>query len=604
MGIPPRFIEELRSRVSIVSVVGRRVKLTRKGNEFWGNCPFHNEKTASFSVSDDKGYYHCFGCGAHGDVIKFEMDAGGFSFPEAVEKLAHEAGMEVPAVSEKEREAEKKRASAYDVLETVCRFFEDRLYSSAGREGLEYLRKRGLSDETIRRFRLGFAPGGNALKTFLAKEKVPEDAVKAAGVLTFPTDGRSSYDYFRDRVMFPILDRRGKVIAFGGRVMDGSEPKYLNSPDTGVFSKGDVLYAASLSSAQAREKKEIIVVEGYMDVIALHAAGIERAVAPLGTALTERQIAELWKYAPEPILCFDGDKAGQRAAVRAAKRVLPLLKPGYSLRFITLPDDLDPDEYIKERGKASFEDFLTSSCRPLSAQLWTQLTEGKPIDTPERKASLEKDVRDALEEIKDASVKNFYAREFKSKLWELTSPYKAGPQKRGSFKKTARKAYADRFRDRPELTVYHPSLVPEKEEARMMLAYLLAYPDIAAEFLEELAEWDISEPKVRPVFSETLSLMAETPDLQSDELKELLKNAGYAEIFKTIAAETEILNKKRASPREIEDDIRKRLSLLKRKSAEAELKRLAEEISAANDEEAALLWERYRELLKAQAPLA
>lgn len=604
MAIPPRFIEELRSRLSIVSVVGRRVKLTRKGNEFWGNCPFHNEKTASFSVSDDKGYYHCFGCGAHGDVIKFEMDARGFSFPEAVEKLAHEAGMEVPAVSEKEREAEQKRASAYDVLETVCRFFEDRLYSSAGREGLAYLRNRGLSDETIRRFRLGFAPGGNALKSLLTKENIPEEAVKAAGVLTFPTDGRSSYDYFRDRVMFPILDRRSRVIAFGGRVTDGSEPKYLNSPDTAVFSKGDVLYAASLASAQAREKREIIVVEGYMDVIALHTAGIERAVAPLGTALTERQIAELWKYAPEPILCFDGDKAGQRAAVRAAKRALPLLKPGYSLRFITLPDDLDPDEYVKERGKASFEDFLSSSCRPLSVQLWSQLTEGKPIDTPERKASVEKDVRDALEEIKDASVKNFYAREFKSKLWELTAPYKAAPQKRRPFQKTGGKDYGDTFRDRPALSVYHPSVVPEKEEARMMLAYLLAYPDISASFLEELAEWEIAEPIIRSVFAETLSLTAENPDMQSGELTEFLKNAGYGEVFEKIAAETEILNKKRASPREIEDDIRKRLSLLKKKSIDAELKRLAEEICAAGDEEAALLWERYQELLKEHPPLA
>ena len=609
MAIPPRFIEELRSRLSIVSVVGRRVKLTRKGNKFWGTCPFHNEKTASFSVSDDKGYFHCFGCGAHGDVIKFEMDAGGLSFPEAVEKLAHEAGMEVPAVSEKEREREQKRASVYDVLETACCFFQESLYASRGREALAYFRKRGLSDEIIKRFRLGFAPAGNALKAFLATKDIPEETVKASGILTFPTDGRSSYDYFRDRVMFPISDRRGKIIAFGGRVMDGSEPKYLNSPDTELFSKGEILYAASLSSAQAREKKEIIVVEGYMDVIALHAAGIERAVAPLGTALTEHQIQELWKYAPEPILCFDGDKAGQRAAIRAAKRSLPLLKPGYSLRFVTLPDDLDPDEYIKERGKEAFENFLNASCRSLADQLWQQTTANKPIDTPERKAALEKDVRDTLDEIKDPSVKSFYARDFKSKLWELTSPYKPSLKKRSSnvFSKNKynKKRKNDTFHEHPELSVYHPAVVPEKEEARMMAAYLLAYPEIASEFPEELAQWEIRDASLKSFFDKILEALSDNPDITASELQERLKVEGCEDALRGLSAETEILKRKSARTGEIKEEFCKRLSLPKKKAYEDEIKRIAAEIAVTEDEERArLLWERYKELLQEQQALA
>lgn len=607
MAIPSSFLEELRSRLSIVNIVGRRVKLVRKGGEFWGSCPFHNEKTASFSVSDDKGFYHCFGCGAHGDAIKFEMDAGGLTFPEAVEKLAHEAGMEVPASSPKERETEIRRASVYDVLETVCRYFEEQLYSPAGGHGLEYLRGRGLDDKIIRRFRLGFAPAGNALKAFLSRQNIPDETIKAAGVLTYPTDGRQPYDYFRDRVMFPISDKRGRVIAFGGRVMDKSEPKYLNSPDTELFSKGSVLYAASLSSAQAREMKEIIVAEGYMDVIAMHAAGIERAVAPLGTALTERQIQELWKYAPEPVLCFDGDKAGQRAAVRAANRVLPLLQAGYSLRFITLPDDLDPDEFIKERGKTAFEDFLNSSCRPLSVQLWNQLTEGKPVDTPERKAALEKDVYSALKEIKDDSVRNFYTREFKSKLWELTSPYKTG-EKKQPYKKATKKSpfgHNDTFHERPELSVDHPVIVPEKEEARMMLAYMTAYPEIVSEFLEDFADWRISDNVLGGVFSQILSVLAETPDVTEEGLVERMKTAGYGDFTALFAQETEILGRKKASLHEIRDDVRRRLDSMKRKNAESELKRLAAEIAAAgNDEIAADLWRRYVELLKQQALLA
>lgn len=604
MAIPSQFLDEVRSRVSIVDIVGRKVKLVRKGGEYWGACPFHNEKTASFSVSDEKGFFHCFGCGAHGDVINFEMDANGLSFPEAVEKLAHIAGLEVPTSSPKEIEKEKRRASVYDVLEETCRFFQEKLFSPVGREGLAYLRRRGLNEEIIQRFRLGFAPAGNALKAHLLKKNIDETVIKAAGILTYPTDGRSSYDYFRERVIFPISDKKGRVIAFGGRIMDQGEPKYLNSPETDVFSKGDVLYAAYQASAQAREKREIIVVEGYMDVISLHAEGIERAVAPLGTALTERQITELWRYASEPILCFDGDKAGQRAAVRAAERVLPLLKAGHSLRFITLPEGLDPDDYIKARGKTSFEEFLKENSRPLSKQLWRQLLEDKSLDTPERKAALEKEMQETLNRIKDPSVKNFYAQEFKSALWEATNPFKGKPSKQIRKKTTGFKKRGRYGLPQEELSVYHPTILPEKEEAHMMLAYILMYPDIASEFIEEFTDWHLPDDALNQNMEDLLGLLAENAETTAETLTEYLKNEGKEVLLKTVADKIEILTRKKADQHEVRNDISQRLVEIRRKSIQKELKNLAEQIAAADEEEAKKLWERYQKLRSEQAPLA
>jgi DNA primase len=335
MAFPPRFLEDLRGRVSISDVVGRRVRLIRKGRgEATGLCPFHNEKTPSFTVSEDKGFFHCFGCGAHGDVIGFVMRSEGLEFPQAIEKLAGEAGMQVPRETPEERERAERQATLGGAVELAAKYFEQQLRASAGKAGLDYLKRRGLSDDTMRRFRLGFAPDSrHGLKAALEKAAIPEAIALEAGLLIKPDDGGHAYDRFRGRVMFPILDRRGQAIAFGGRILDQGEPKYLNSPETPLFHKGRVLYGLSHAQKTARETNEIIVVEGYMDVIALAQAGISNAVAPLGTALTEEQIALLWRVAQEPILCFDGDNAGQRAAARAADRAIPLLKPGLSLRF-------------------------------------------------------------------------------------------------------------------------------------------------------------------------------------------------------------------------------------------------------------------------------
>ncbi|MBO4521552.1 MAG: DNA primase [Alphaproteobacteria bacterium] len=607
MIFPSSFLQELSSRVSLVSIVGQVVKLKRRGNEYWGCCPFHHEKTASFSVSDEKGFYHCFGCGEHGDVFNFVQKAMGMTFPEAVEYLARQAGMEIPRATPEEYEKERRKSGLAEALEAACKFFEEQLQKPAGRPGLYYLQQRGLTAETIKRFRLGYAAPGNALKALLIREGFSEDVLAEAGLVSKQADSDSSYDYFRNRVMFPITDRRGRVIAFGGRVLDSSEPKYLNSPDSPVFSKGDNLYALHLSGDQARKKQEIIVVEGYMDVIAMAQAGINRAVAPLGTALTERQIELLWRYAPEPLCCFDGDGAGQKAAVRAAARVLPLLKPGYSLRFITLPDNLDPDEYIKEHGKTALEDFLQTQYRPLFKQLWQMLLNGRDLSTPERKAGLKKEIGEWLEKISNQDVKHYYRQEFKSALQNLFAPeQKTGNAPAGSYKRSKNKRSKqslipergteeyNRFWATP---VTHPSLIADKNETRLLLAYLLLFPEIGGEFLEELADWNAASAEQNKEISLLIETMTADPDISADRLKEHLLLTEHDKIYDDLSVELEMLHRKKIFPTEAREDIAALLRGMRKKALRLELEKLANKIADAEDEEAERLWKQYQSLL-------
>ncbi len=422
MGFTPAFLDELRTRVSLVSVVGRRVKLIRKGREHHGLCPFHNEKSPSFTVNEDKGFYHCFGCGAHGDAIGFEMRSQNLTFSEAVEKLAAEAGLDIPQATPQDRQREARRASLHDAMEAACRFFEEQLHSAAGREGLAYLKGRGLTDDTIARFRLGWAPDGRqAMKTALMSETLPETLLVEAGLLKQPEDGAAggrgaTFDMFRTRVTYPITDRRGRVIAFGARTLGDAQPKYLNSPETPLFHKGSTLYALAQARESARSKGLVLAVEGHMDVIALYQAGFDYAVAPLGTALTEDQIGELWKLSDEPILCFDGDSAGQRAMSRAADRCLPILRPGKSLRFAVLPAPEDPDSLIKTKGRAAMQAVIDQAF-PLVDQVWNHFIAQHQTDTPERRAATERGILDLTDPIADGMVKDLYRRELKDRLY-------------------------------------------------------------------------------------------------------------------------------------------------------------------------------------------
>jgi len=418
MAFPPGFLDELRARVSLSDVVGRKVALKRRsGAEYAGLCPFHNEKTPSFTVNDKKGFFHCFGCGEHGDAVGFVMKTEGLSFPESVEKLAREVGLPVPRATPQERERAERASTLQEVVEQAARWFQKQLRLPVGRHGLDYLRGRGLDDGTIDGFRLGFAPDSrDGLLAALKREGATVDKLVEAGLVIQPEEpGREPYDRFRGRVMFTINDRRGRAIAFGGRVMGQGEPKYLNSPETPLFHKGGNLYCLDRAREAATKNQSVIVAEGYMDVIALHGAGFTGAVAPLGTALTEGQLGELWKLADEPYLCFDGDNAGRRAAERAAERALPLLRPGKSLRFVSLPTGEDPDSLIRARGPEAVRRVLELA-RPLADVLWDMETDGKPTDTPERRASIRAALRAKAAEIADPSVKGAYRDEFEERF--------------------------------------------------------------------------------------------------------------------------------------------------------------------------------------------
>ncbi len=427
MAFPPRFLDELKTRVSLSDIVSKRVKLTKKGHEHQGLCPFHNEKTPSFTLNEEKGFYHCFGCQANGSVIDFVMETDGLGFKDAVEQLAGIAGLEVPQDSPEARAREQKRQTLVDVVEAAAVYFDKMLHMPEGRAAMDYVRARGLDSATAQTFRLGFAPKAyGGLKTALLRESIPEDLMISAGLLIKPDRdtgrGMDSYDRFRGRLMFPIQDRRGRVIAFGGRILGEGEPKYLNSPETPLFHKGRELYALNHAMRAARKSGTMVVSEGYMDVIALYQAGFKHAVAPLGTALTEEQLQLIWKSVPEPVLCFDGDRAGQAAARKASLKALPHLRPGYGLRIATLPEKEDPDSLIKSGGKGAMQTILDQAV-PLSEFIWHTETGGRLPTTPEDKAALQARLKDHTRDIQDPDIRKHFAKAFNERIW---------PQNKGS----------------------------------------------------------------------------------------------------------------------------------------------------------------------------
>ncbi|MDA1324210.1 MAG: DNA primase [Proteobacteria bacterium] len=551
MAYPPHFLDELRARVGLTAFIGRRVKLTRKGREHSGLCPFHNEKTPSFTVSDEKNFFHCFGCGAHGDVIGYVMRTENLSFPEAIERLADEAGIPVPVSSPAERETARRQATLYQVMEAACGFFESSLRGAGGREALAYLRDRGLDEDAIARFRLGFAPDSRgALKTALVSDEIDMGQLLEGGLLIKPDDGRDSYDRFRGRVTFPITDRRGRVIAFGARALGDAEPKYLNSPDTPLFHKGQVLYGMAIAWPAARKTNRLVVVEGYMDVIALVRAGIEEAVAPLGTAVTEAQIALLWNMAPEPVLCFDGDTAGARAMGRAAERALPLLKPGNSLRFVTLPSGDDPDTLIATSGAGVFEELLATA-RPLDQVIWDMESAGHSLDTPERIAGLENRLEQRAFAIEDKKVQYQYLAAFRQRLRDAArsraaNAYRARPHtpgsggfrgdgrgfgQRGSGRGNAGHSGWGDGRSSPPLAPPEAA-VHRREQA--VLATILNHFPLLDEFDETIGSLNFSHPALDKLRQEILLLYVRTPDLDSEALERHLMETGYAQVLQDV----------------------------------------------------------------------
>ena len=421
MRFTPAFLDEIRARLPVSQVVAKKVQLKRAGREWKGLSPFKDEKTPSFTVNDQKGFYHCFASGEHGDIFKFVMETEGLSFPETVERLAGEAGVPMPAPEQRSPEMERRadeRARLYQLLEAACAYYQQQFKAAVGRQARAYLDRRGLAGDTIEAFRIGYAPRDrNALKSHLAAAGFTLAEMAQSGMTIDGDDIAVPYDRFRDRVMFPILDLKGRVIAFGGRALDANVPaKYLNSPETPLFHKGALLYNAARARGPAYDHGAIIVVEGYMDVVALAQGGFANAVAPLGTALTEDQIKLLWHMSREPLLCFDGDSAGRKAAFRAVETALPLLHAGHSLSFAFLPDGLDPDDLIRQEGPAALKAVLTRA-QPLADVLWQREWGDGQWQTPERRAALEQQLFQLLEKISDKSVHGYYQQLMRDKLY-------------------------------------------------------------------------------------------------------------------------------------------------------------------------------------------
>jgi DNA primase len=524
-------LEEIRRRTDLVQLVGRRVKLIRKGRVMWGCCPFHAEKSPSFKVENERRLYKCFGCGKGGDCFRWLIETEGLSFPEAVEKLAGEAGVELPKWSPEDEAREQKRKSLYDIVELAAKFYEAQLFDAGGREAREYLKGRGLDGAAAKQFRLGYAPsGGNALIAHLTAQNITQDDIIAAGLARPAEDGRPMRDFFFNRVMFPIGDGRGRIIAFGARALEAdAKPKYINTGETSLFSKGTQLYNFATARAAAIKAGTILVAEGYMDVIALVRAGFAHSVAPLGTALTEDQLQLLWRTAPEPILAFDGDTAGLKAAHRAAHLALPHLKPGYSLRFAFLPTGEDPDSYIAANGPGAMSVLLETAI-PLSQLLWRAETEGKDLSTPERRAGLEHSLKEIVDRITDAKVADYYRRGFDQLVFD--SFKRRAPAASGGTRPPIRNAMpgGGKFRGVPRPLPGTPEAVSPTVQASALVRsgtlgarhakeielgrLLVESPFLALAEAESLAELDLHDPSLDRLRHELLNLAASGSSLE------------------------------------------------------------------------------------------
>ena len=515
--LSPQWLDELRARVTLSSVVMRTTKLTKAGREWKACCPFHDEKTPSFYVNDDKGFYHCFGCQAHGDVIRWMTDQRGLAFMDAVKELASEAGLEVPAMDPRAAQQAEERAGLHEVTAAAQEWFRANLDAPEGARARTYLKSRGFDAHTIERFGFGYAPDArNALKKALAR--FDEPLLVEAGML-IAVDDRDPYDRFRDRLTMPIHDPRGRVIGFAGRILDADKkdaPKYLNSPDTPLFDKGRTLFNLHRAGPASRKSGRIVVVEGQMDVIALAAAGIDEAVAPMGTALTERQIELLWRLVEKPLLCFDGDAAGQRAAMKAAVRALPLLRPGHSLQFVTLPPGMDPDDLLRSKGRQALEALFAEPAGLLD-RLWAHERDAGPLATPEDKAGLNARLLEHVETIQHPDIRSLYRRDLMDRFSAFAFPKREfakrefTPGKRFNPAVPLRTGASESLRR----SAAHN---PRDTLAQAVLAGLARHPDQVARHAEALLGLAPAEPQLSAAIDELLEGGASDP-ISADILK-------------------------------------------------------------------------------------
>ncbi|WP_027551779.1 DNA primase [Bradyrhizobium sp. Cp5.3] len=573
MRFTPQFLDELRARLSVSEVVGKRVKLKKAGKEWKGLSPFQQEKTPSFYVNDQKGFYHDFSSGKHGDIITFMMETDGVPFGEAVERLANMAGLPLPTVTPDAARHEQRRKSLHDVMDLAAKFFAETLASRVGAKARGYLADRAISPATQLQFRLGYAsPDRFALKEHLGKLGVSVDDMVETGLLIAGNDIPVPYDRFRDRVMFPITDLRGRVIAFGGRALEKDVPaKYLNSPETPLFHKGDNLYNHQTARAASHNGAPLIVVEGYVDVIAMVTAGFAGTVAPLGTALTESQLALLWKMADEPILCFDGDRAGQKAAYRAADLALPFLAPGKSLRFALLPEGQDPDDLARSGGRGAIEEVIAAA-KPLADMIWSRELEGGSFVTPERRAALEARIKELSNGIRDEVVRRYYRDDFVQRLQRAFAPEGGGGgfAGRGNFRGGQGRPFqprgaggANRFAGGGRRGAPGPTLLPSgpyqaaspqlaaspimrgqrsavsRREA-LILQCLINHPWLLHEHLEEVAALELAHPEAHKLRAGIIAAFANDhhhspdPGEQAEKMRADLEKGGFIPLLQRV----------------------------------------------------------------------
>jgi len=528
MTLSTAWLDELRARTTLSAVIAPSVKLIRAGREWKACCPFHNEKTPSFTVNDDKGFYHCFGCGAHGDAIRFLTDQRGMPFMDAVKELAARAGMDVPAPDPQAKERADRTATLTDVMAEVAKWYSEQLAGLAGAEARDYLKRRGIEADVVQRFGLGFAPDSrSALKRAL--EKLGEDQLVETGMLISPEDGGDTYDRFRGRLMFPIRDPRGRVIGFGGRILGAGEPKYLNSPDTPLFDKGRTLYNIDRAAPASRNARRLIVVEGYMDVIALDRAGIAEVVAPNGTAVTEAQLERMWRLDPSPILCFDGDSAGRKAAIRAAARALPHIRPDRTLRFVELPAGEDPDDVVRTGGREAFE-ALIAEPEPLDARLWRHELEAEPLSTPEAWAGLKDRLVAYAATIGHPDLSRIYREDWLNRFYALRRPDQARSAPKGSFARPRGSFRNGRFvpPERPPGEVMRGigSAGVDAPTARALMLGFANFPEELPGHCEQLAALPIADKSTAKIRDELVNAAFSGAALDRQALATILGGDG------------------------------------------------------------------------------
>jgi len=547
MAIPPRFLDDIRNRLTLSEVIGRRISVKRAGRESKACCPFHNEKSPSFTINDDKQFYHCFGCGAHGDVIGFIMQHDNLSFMDAVEMLAADAGLTMPKPDPMAAQKAEKQRGLHDLMDEATAWMQEQTTKQQHQDVLGYLEQRGMDADIRNGFRLGYAPAdGQALRKAMTLKGFSDAQMLEVGILKKSTKGGDPYVFFRDRVMFPVADRRGRVVAFGGRVLpdhirppnpnsDYKPAKYINSSDTPLFDKGQMLYAESFARQAAREGHTVLVTEGYMDVIACHKAGFKGAVAPMGTALTEEQVMSLWQMIPDgeksPILCFDGDNAGRAAAGRACQRILPLLKPDQSARFAFLPDGEDPDSLIRGQGANAFKSFLQAAL-PLFDFIWASHTAGRTFETPEQRAGLEKVLYDDVAKIQDTNIQRHYKNLVRDKISEtfFRRNVSTGNANRPKMKKPNARPNVVKLRK--------PQRGNDAIKHRILLAAVINYPATYNLIEESFGALIIHDPMLDRIRQSIIVAIEENSDLDFDALQRHLSEQGLGKEIRDIACES------------------------------------------------------------------